>query len=79
VQPLRSIHEALQRDAAATTELPASASKGVDPEDLKVIRTRLSALDPVEILGEHSAAAASGDMATLIAVNDAHPVLSNNS
>jgi hypothetical protein len=36
-------------------------------------------LDPVEILGEHSAAAASGDMATLIAVNDAHPVLSNNS
>jgi hypothetical protein len=73
LEPLTNIRDALQRDAAASAELPASASKGVDPEDVKVIRTRLNALDPVEILGEYSAAAASGDTATLIAVNDAHP------
>ena len=73
LEPLANIRDALRRDAAATADLPASASKGVDPDDVKVIRARLNALDPVQILGEYAAAAATGDMATLVAVNGAHP------
>jgi hypothetical protein len=44
----------------------------VDPDDVKTIRARLNVLDPAQILGEYSAAA-TGDMATLIACNHAHP------
>jgi hypothetical protein len=72
LEPRTNIHDTLQRDAIASAELPASATKGVDPDTVKVIRTRLNTLDPVQILGEYASAAASGDMATLIAVNEAH-------
>src|ERR1700694_5468774 len=34
LEPLTNIRDALQRDAAASAELPASATKGVDPDDV---------------------------------------------
>ena len=70
MQPLRSIQAAPQRDAQASAEIPSSA--GVGPGRRENDSRPLNVLDPVQILGEYSAAAATDDVATLIACNDAH-------
>jgi hypothetical protein len=72
LEPLTAIRDALQRDAAASAELPPSATKGVDPDDVRVTRGRLETLDVVQIIGEYASAAASGNMTLLEAVNGAN-------